>query len=177
MPSNRAIRLVKGDVLHVCNKFALKAILVFFTDGHFSPYFHLVLCIYFQQKENTVKNPMIEIKYWLNNVCAHSPAEQRNIFLVGTHSGSALNGEQLSSDDLRKVHEVLEELIIKERFLERIIYDEKSVHCYFPVENSKTEGDRFYHFLLFNKLFLYRIKTRKWNCSSAEPHYRTGGKS
>ena len=99
-----------------------------------------------------MKNPMIEIKYWLNNVYAHSPAEQRNIFLVGTHSGSSLNGEQLSSDDLRKVHEVLEELITNEeddRFLERIMYDKKSEHWYFPVENSKTEGDRYYHFLLF----------------------------
>ena len=36
-----------------------------------------------------------------------------------------------------------------DRFLDRIMYDKKSEHWYFPVENSKTEGDRYYYFLLF----------------------------
>ena len=98
-----------------------------------------------QQEEREAKDPMIEIKYWLNNVYAHSSAEQRKIFLVGTHSASSLNGKQLGCDDLQRVHETLEEFITDEeddRFLDSIVYkchDGNPESCFFPVENSMTE--------------------------------------
>ena len=85
----------------------------------------------------------MEIKYWLNNVYAHSSAEQRKIFLVGTHSASSLNGKQLGPDDLQRVHETLNKFITddeNERFLDdSIVYNGNSKLWFFPVENSKTE--------------------------------------
>ena len=92
---------------------------------------------------------MIEIKYWLNNVYAHSSAEQWTIFLVGMHSASSLNGKQLGPDDLERVHETVEEFITDEedeQFLDSIVYkchDGNPESCFFPVEISITEGNQY----------------------------------
>ena len=68
---------------------------------------------------------MIEIKYWLNNVYAHSSAEQRTIFLVGMHSASSLNGSSWVLMILKECTKLWRPLVYK-------CHDRNPESCFFP---------------------------------------------
>ena len=94
------------------------------------------------------QDPITEIKYWMNNVYAHSctKTSKQVILLVGTHAASFLDGKTLNRQDFERVHNELKKFIKKEkRFLPIVKFkchnDGKPDLCFFPVENSKTKGN------------------------------------
>ena len=102
------------------------------------------------------KNPISEIRYWLNNIIAHGTdpdaddeADCPRIFLVGTHkNGDPRNGvPALTSDDLQIVNEHLSKIFLKDIKEKRY---EGSIQCnkenggsvVFALENSLTKQER-----------------------------------
>ena len=77
---------------------------------------------------------------------SHTKASEQAIFLVGTHADSSLNGKKLDRQDFERVEAELKKFIKKDkRFLPMVKFkchhDGKPDLCFFPVENSKTQGD------------------------------------
>ena len=102
------------------------------------------------------KNPLIdpvihEIRYWLNNIIAHSKVanklEHPKIFLVGTHKNgdpSGKNTQPLNDKEVEEINEKIVKVFVadvhEDRYCNAIqfISDEGEGHIVFSVENSHT---------------------------------------
>ena len=102
------------------------------------------------------KDPVSEIRYWLNNIIAHASVgnnkkevDPPKIFLVGTHRNGEMNenGKAISEKELKGVNQHLLKVFVKdieEKRYERSIQmcQDKGGEVVFAIENSMTEQQR-----------------------------------
>ena len=97
---------------------------------------------YLSNKGAAKKNPLEEIRYWLNSIHAHIhiPTEEdettKRVYLVGTHKAPK-EGKQLEKCDLEKIHDELHAVFSEDdRTVGHLCYTGDDERIFVAIENS-----------------------------------------
>ena len=96
--------------------------------------------------EETESDPIKELRYWLNNIIAHSKVtkqdEDPKIFLVGTHKNGDQSQVALTENEINEIDKKLKEVFlnIEEKRYDKVFQFESDEggKIVFPLENSHT---------------------------------------
>ena len=97
---------------------------------------------YLSDKGAAQRNPLEEIRYWLNSIHAHIhiPTEEgkttKRVYLVGTHKAPK-EGKQLKECDLEKIHDELDAVFSEDdRTVTHLCYTGDDEQIFVAIENS-----------------------------------------